>query len=501
NYPIFKREKTVDPLVYQFETDVLFFPLEISSMLEGNSIIRLAMFTSPDIPLDLSVLDDVLTYRHRSYEFVSSEILSYIDTGIHDMFPNGAIHEYYVFNLPLSRVRGDVIIPRDDMISWADTFNEYLRWNFDANIYHIPELDLIIYEKRNSRGLVICCRDFEDGELAWEWVIPCEPYDPPHYFGMFVEDIDQDGSRDILVYAKDSYNDDLSIVRLDPLTGEKIEIELPELDFIPEKGQVFMDSNGSKYFGFLSEYKMIVIDPETMNCIATLEMPETDGDNGRPRIPLNDYAMHTWDGIGNGLSFRDGYHRYAWSPFHQLSEEERNSSGFCDDNVIWQQDFFLQFELVRDGITYWFGARWVGHEYETLFIYDPDTGYQLEEVSYEEFPELKDCLEYLVFDFDDNGEDELIAIYNDRSQDEMTFHIACLDPISGRRYWDTELILGDYWFRGLKVVDLGGDGTPVFIIHSKDTVNVVDSADGTIIWWESDSRLLEGNPDLNGDGR
>ncbi|MGA1822598.1 MAG: DUF2330 domain-containing protein, partial [Thermoplasmatota archaeon] len=118
-YPIYKKEKTVDPLIYEFETDRLVFPLEISSMLEGDSRIRLALFTDPYQPMDRSVLDSIPKIDMRFETMVPPGILFNIDNDLFRMFMDGAVLNYLEFTLPLSRVRGDVMIREDDYATWS----------------------------------------------------------------------------------------------------------------------------------------------------------------------------------------------------------------------------------------------------------------------------------------------------------------------------------------------------------------------------------------------
>jgi len=165
----------------------------------------------------------------------------------------------------------------------------------------------------------------------------------------------------------------------------------------------------------MSVYKVIVLNPETRDCIAILRSPEEDlGENDRSRIPTDHYVMHTWDGIGDGFIYHDGYHNYAWSPFHHITEAERNNSGFIDDNVIWMQDYHFRFELEYNGTKYYFGTRWVSTPATYLYTFDPDTGELLEEVSYEDLPELENADFTLVMDFNNDGQDEIVVLDYDR---------------------------------------------------------------------------------------
>jgi hypothetical protein len=497
NYPIYKKEKTVDPLVYQFETDELFFPLEISSIVKGDSLVRLALFTDPDIPLDNSVIYTLLGANFGSGFFVSNEVISNIDKDLSTMFPAGALHQYVQFEIPLSRVRGDFIIPREKWISWWDLTDDDDPYDKRYEMTTFNELGIILYLCHDDlEGGSAICMDAEDGSIRWEWIPPEVNRDIFDY--RFVsEDFDLDGKFDILVYGWElGYP---NIYRLDPMSGEEMDIDLPQLYFFPEKLQVFKDADGKDFMGIMSTYKIVVIDPDTWECIAVLESPEEKmGANGRSEIPMDNYIMHRWEDFGDGIIFHDGYHQYAWSPFYEMPDGSGPSGNITEKN-IWVQDFRFQFEFEHDGTDYYFGTRWVSTPATYLYTFDPDTGDLIAEVSYEEFPELEDMIEKVVMDVDNDGDEELIVFRQERNG-ESVFFATCLDPITGKRYWNTEMG-DDLWFlEGIEIIDLDDDGSVELIFHFEEGVFVLSSLDGSIVWTESECQLLGGYPDLDGDG-
>ncbi|MGA1792600.1 MAG: DUF2330 domain-containing protein [Thermoplasmatota archaeon] len=516
NYPIYKDEKTVDPLVYEFETDHLFFPLEISSMLDGDSLIRLALFTDPGIPLDRTTLYD-LPRRYYPYGgLVPNDILDEIDADLAKMFPGGAYHEYVEFELPLSRVRGDLSIGRDDIISWEVHTNRLVnkdmgwedRWYYPHYTYNpqrtiISDLGLCLlyndYDFLNDRML---CMDLADGSILWEWENPQEDTWDEQIDSVSTLDIDNDRMSDILVSYLDEKNRSRVIVRLDPLTGEDIPINSSILDFMPEVTQVFRDVNGTEYLALISSFKMVVIDPKTWEPIAEMDRTEPNEKYGSGCVPRKDYIMHYWEGIGEGFYFFDGKWRWAWSPFYTMSEEELNITGYIDDNIIYQFGFNYLCELEYQGENYVIGIRWNSSHGDDTCIIDMENGGVIDYLSYSDLWELRYPWDVQLVDHDGNGEDEILVISRKETGGREYVHIHCLNPISKVKYWSTPLasfhdMLG---YEDMELVDLDDDGEKELVVHSEHVVIVLDISTGDVLTKVEEASLLSGYPDLDRDG-
>ena len=56
------EKKSVEPIIYKFDCDYLFFPLEISSIIEGKTKITLALITPPNLPMNILPLNKLGFY-------------------------------------------------------------------------------------------------------------------------------------------------------------------------------------------------------------------------------------------------------------------------------------------------------------------------------------------------------------------------------------------------------------------------------------------------------
>ena len=77
--------RSVNPIVYKFETDYLFFPLEISSIIKGSTEITLALITPDDLPINSRSLSE-LGFGIEYDDFISFDDLRDVNIDITNMF-------------------------------------------------------------------------------------------------------------------------------------------------------------------------------------------------------------------------------------------------------------------------------------------------------------------------------------------------------------------------------------------------------------------------------
>ncbi|MCK4718255.1 MAG: DUF2330 domain-containing protein [Thermoplasmata archaeon] len=99
--------KSVDPLVYTFETDSLFFPLEISSIITGDVEITLALLSPYGLAVDYSGLVD-MGFHHLTGMNLDHEEVERISEDVGELLPNTARLEVYENTFHLSDLEGDV---------------------------------------------------------------------------------------------------------------------------------------------------------------------------------------------------------------------------------------------------------------------------------------------------------------------------------------------------------------------------------------------------------
>jgi hypothetical protein len=115
-------QKSVEPILYQFETNFLYYPLRISSPISGNTKITLFLLTNGKIESNLLFYAYPYTQIRQAYyqspgQWQPIELnltrgqLSIIDLRIGEMFPDGAWLTAMEYEGPLSSLTSDFMIP------------------------------------------------------------------------------------------------------------------------------------------------------------------------------------------------------------------------------------------------------------------------------------------------------------------------------------------------------------------------------------------------------
>ena len=117
-------QKSVEPILYRFETSFLYYPLKISSPISGDTKITLFLLTNGKIenPLYFSPWNALRKAFYRSpsrwepIEFnLSRGQLGIIDLRIAEMFQNGACLTVMEYEGPLSGLTKDLMIAEGDL--------------------------------------------------------------------------------------------------------------------------------------------------------------------------------------------------------------------------------------------------------------------------------------------------------------------------------------------------------------------------------------------------
>lgn len=118
------NQKSVAPILYQFETGFLYYPLKISSPISGDTKITLFLLTNGEIenPLYFSPWNPLRKASYRSpslwepIEFnLTKGQLGIIDLRIAEMFQNGACLTVMEYEGPLSGLIKDLVIAERDL--------------------------------------------------------------------------------------------------------------------------------------------------------------------------------------------------------------------------------------------------------------------------------------------------------------------------------------------------------------------------------------------------
>ncbi|MBN1389335.1 MAG: DUF2330 domain-containing protein [Candidatus Thermoplasmatota archaeon] len=212
---------SVEPLVYDFRTDELVFPLEVSSILKGDTSIKLALITPEDHPIDLSGMTDQQWKRGEGI-LDRSDVLE-IDPSLDELFEGRCIGQYFEIYTRLSELKGDFLIPTLPGVSWCTSANTIIRYVGDEGWDDGKLIDLERYFQIGSDELRLV--DESRGEVLWT-TRPLEhlKLDEDLYCHRNIEfdDMNGDGSPEI-VLVDQIYNrtdSDLYISRLSHENGD-----------------------------------------------------------------------------------------------------------------------------------------------------------------------------------------------------------------------------------------------------------------------------------------
>lgn len=200
------NRRSIDPLAYTFQTDVLYYPLKISSLISGHATIDLALITPSDMMLDYrSILN--LGFECESTNLLSHQTLEYLDENIEQIFDGDIVLEHYrdeYSNLEL--LDDDVELPKVDTI-WQKNEGNYifkpLKGDFNGD-----GSNNILYFK--GEGIVLL-NSLTGDEI---WFVDTQGY--PNYNKVNFIDVNSDNINEILIH--DNYN----IYLIDSKTGNLI---------------------------------------------------------------------------------------------------------------------------------------------------------------------------------------------------------------------------------------------------------------------------------------
>jgi hypothetical protein len=216
NYPVSKDERTMDPLVFEFSSDEVFFPLEISSVFEGMGDINISMLTPEGIPMG----NEYRSMVQRELVFhMTQEELARIDPSITDMIHGDACLVHIEMSLDFSGLEEDLVIPvESDIISSHVVVDE---WVIDSAC-RIDDGTMLVYDESDREFEALALPGFDR-----IWNRSFDRMAPPYVeFRSLVI-----GAEPILLAYVNGLRD-RSIKRIDPRCGRTIwAIDAPDMLF------------------------------------------------------------------------------------------------------------------------------------------------------------------------------------------------------------------------------------------------------------------------------
>lgn len=247
--------KSVDPIVYTFRSEFLFFPLEISSIIEGETEITLALITPQNLAINKESLNDLGFYRDFN-GVISNSDLEKISNDVARLFGNKANLASYRGYFSLADLKDDVVIKELANVNWMYTDDNIVR-NFqvsDLNNDGNYEINLATHE-------TFVVVDAREGQIKHN----CKLEDK-YWYGMDqkIADVNLDGILDVIKTTWDN-----KIYIYDGLDGSELwSFRLSDEDRYNRfrlQGLDIIEKDDSAYVCYYTYNTIYLIDVQTGN--------------------------------------------------------------------------------------------------------------------------------------------------------------------------------------------------------------------------------------------
>jgi hypothetical protein len=225
-YEIRSDERTVDPLVFEFNTNEVFFPLRISSLFKGSGQINVAIVTPEDLPMGTLYRNTLSNYTEYDYLITEAD-LSEIDSTLAEMIDGEGVIRYLSMVKDLSDLKEDLIIPVEQNIVSASALDHGRSYLKPVMIDGKPRILSWNYE---CDGVV--CYSVPEMERLWICEMDDDNYNPEYR-------VLDTGDRDTLIFEYEARSEVVGLMSVDAGNGDLIwKAEFEYRNYFYDKGQI-----------------------------------------------------------------------------------------------------------------------------------------------------------------------------------------------------------------------------------------------------------------------
>ena len=153
-----EKTQTIEPIIYSFPTNKLYFPLEISSLLNGECTISLALVTTAGMVIDRTQMDDLGFEMKRIVLLNQTELIGIEDS--FDFIHGDARLSFFEGDFLLEKLRENIEL----------NLRTDVRWVFEREFVRDVGIAGPFYYEINTSE--ICFYDLLSGEFQFRWPLP-----------------------------------------------------------------------------------------------------------------------------------------------------------------------------------------------------------------------------------------------------------------------------------------------------------------------------------------
>jgi hypothetical protein len=442
---IIKNTTSVEPLIYRFNSSYLYYPLTISSIIDGYSEIEVVTIVPDDVPVDRSQIRKIRFDEEYRFRILHNEIEE-IAPEFNDIITGNAYLHYYKGMFQLSDLYLDIKLSKIRNVQWMKSIDSSITRSIYMDCNNDGIKDLILYTSDFIQAI-----DNFDGSILWNRKIE-ENYGYNQYLSLL--------NFELIDIIGDETNELILVTRHDFLYGNDQFHSYNITTINPINGKIIWN-----YWTLSSKYKLYFDQ--------SVQISDLDSDNKFELIlPIDSTHIKV-------INAEDGSELWYYSTM-------KSEVGEILDFLIIDVDNDLELDLLlsttkyilalngNDGTNKW--TKIINSNYENLV--------------------LRKNLERAIFDSDsDNKLELLIDPYGSKSSGTLLL-LNCEDGTSKWRHQFSNSrgvnVRSQYpgWSidDSYLICDIESDDDFEIICFRKDGIFVVDANNGKLLW-----KITDGN--------
>lgn len=165
-YNISSVQSTMQPVIFEFPSEYVYFPMQISSLIEYGTSVSLSIIHPSNTELDMSCLNATIL-DHYFYLGLNHTRLYELDPILPDRVGDEALLTYIQFRTNLKGVEGDIILPLMRSINAITELEGEWPYISDGMV-RIKGTDLSFSTDGNNRRRIICLNGTSKS-IAWDY--------------------------------------------------------------------------------------------------------------------------------------------------------------------------------------------------------------------------------------------------------------------------------------------------------------------------------------------